>query len=465
MATTKIWPVRDSLKRLVDYAGNPEKTEYTDLRQALHYAGQKEKTALGEEKAFLVSGLGCDPDKAYEQMMAVKQRFGKLSGNVAYHGYQSFKPGEVTPEQCHAIGLELAKRLWWPHYQVLVATHLDREHLHNHFLINSVSMVNGKKFNDDKRCYYEMRRVSDAICRERGLSVIEKPKGHTPRAIYFAEKQGEATKYNLMREAIDRALAVCSTPEDLRTELRRLGYEISSDPNRKYATLKRIGTSKATRLYRLGEDYDIPAMLKQIERNNYLYGRRMYEHFREEEEHKTCRPPAKQYRLRGSYRHVKKATGLQAVYLRFCFELGILPKHSSRQPFSPEMREECRRMESYSRQAVLIARERFHAPEDVERFLTEKQNEMDALTAARSKCYNRIRRCEDPEQLSEIRRERDGLTAQIAEVRREQKTAQEILRRHETMIELMKQEEAMRRERQAEPQRARQKERSYDYER
>ena len=112
MATTKIWPVRDSLKRLVDYAGNPEKTEYTDLRQALLYAGQKEKTALGEEKALLVSGLGCDPDNAYAQMMAVKRRFGKLSGNVAYHGYQSFKPGEVTPEQCHAIGVELAKRLW-----------------------------------------------------------------------------------------------------------------------------------------------------------------------------------------------------------------------------------------------------------------------------------------------------------------------------------------------------------------
>lgn len=119
-------------------------------------------------------------------------------------------------------------------------------------------------------------------------------------------------------------------------------------------------------------------------------------------------------------------------------------------------------MESYSRQAVLIARERFHTPADVERFLSEKQNKMDALTAARSKCYNRIRRCEDPEQLSEIRRERAGMTAQIAEVRREQKTAQEILRRHETVIELRKQEEAMRRERQTKPQRARQRERSYE---
>jgi len=465
MATTKIWPVRDSLKRLVDYAGNPEKTEYSDLRQALHYAGNREKTELGQEKAFLVSGLGCDPERAYEQMMAVKQRFGKLSGNVAYHAYQSFLPGEVTPEQCHAIGVELAKRLWGSQYQILVATHLDREHLHNHFLINSVSMVNGKKFNDDKRCYYELRRASDAICRERGLSVIDKPKGHTPRSIYFAEKRGEPTKYNLMRETIDMALSVCSTPEDLRTELRRQGYEISSDPNRKYATLKRIGAAKATRLYRLGEDYDIPAMLKKIDRNNYLYGRGMYERFREDEERKAYRPPARRCYLQGSFRNVPKVTGLQAVYLRFCFELGILPKHSSRQPLSPEMREECRKMESYSRQTILTVREHFRTPEDVSRFLTGKQAEMDTLTTARSKCYNRIRRCEDPEQITAIRKERDGLTAQIAAVRREQKTAQEILSRYETMIELMKQEDKMRRERQSEPPKVRSRERSHDYER
>ena len=327
MAVTKLWHIRGSMKDLIDYVENPEKTVLRDSKtqdffNVFSYARNPDKTA--DEQ--YVTAINCQKDVALRQMILTKKQYGKDDGYIAWHGYQSFKPGEVTPEQCHAIGLELAKRLWWPHYQVLVATHLDREHLHNHFLINSVSMVNGKKFNDDKRCYYEMRRVSDAICRERGLSVIDKPKSHTPRSIFFAEKRGEPTKYNLMREAIDKALAVCSTPEDLRTELRRLGYEISSDPNRKYPTLKRIGAAKATRLYRLGEDYDIPAMLKQIERNNYLYGRRMYERFREEEERKTCRPPAKQYRLRGSYRHVKKATGLQAVYLRFCFELGILPK-------------------------------------------------------------------------------------------------------------------------------------------
>lgn len=95
---------------------------------------------------YFVTGINCDAQRAYEQMTAVKERFGKKSGNVAYHAYQSFKPGEVTPEQCHAIGLELARELWGSDYQVLVATHLDRNHLHNHFLVNSVSFRTGKKF-------------------------------------------------------------------------------------------------------------------------------------------------------------------------------------------------------------------------------------------------------------------------------------------------------------------------------
>lgn len=112
MATTKIWPVHDSLKRLVNYAGNPEKTEYKDLMNALHYAGNEAKTADDSEHFYFVSGVGCDPDKAYEQMISIKKRFGKLGGNVAYHGYQSFRPGEVTPKQCHQIGIELARKLW-----------------------------------------------------------------------------------------------------------------------------------------------------------------------------------------------------------------------------------------------------------------------------------------------------------------------------------------------------------------
>lgn len=121
MVTTKIWAVKDNLERTVNYAANPEKTGDSDLKKAIHYAGDEEKT----ESRFYVTGVNCNADTAFDEMHAVQERFGKTSGNVAYHAYQSFKTGEISPELCHEIGIELAKKMWGNDYQVLVATHLN----------------------------------------------------------------------------------------------------------------------------------------------------------------------------------------------------------------------------------------------------------------------------------------------------------------------------------------------------
>lgn len=123
MAVTSIWAVHGSVKDLIDYAENPDKTE----------------------KRYFVSGVNCLPELAYERMTATKKRYGKCDGIVAYHAYHSFKPGEVTPEQCHKLGVELAKRLWGDRFEVVVASHSDHDHLHNHFVINSVSFKDGLK--------------------------------------------------------------------------------------------------------------------------------------------------------------------------------------------------------------------------------------------------------------------------------------------------------------------------------
>ncbi len=122
MAVTKIWAIKDSLSRVVDYAANPDKTIYSDLLKVIHYSD----------------------DTAFEEMYAVQERFNKVNGNVAYHAYQSFKTDEVTPEQCHRIGVQLAKDMWGTDYQVLVATHFNTGTYHNHFVINSVNMWTGE---------------------------------------------------------------------------------------------------------------------------------------------------------------------------------------------------------------------------------------------------------------------------------------------------------------------------------
>lgn len=128
MATTGFWPVKGQLKQVLDYADNPKKTASKaagdDLLQTLRYTANEEKT----EQRLFVSALNTSPSQAYADMMATKKRFGKTGGNVAYHGYQSFRTGEVTPEEAHQIGLETARRMWGRDYEVLIATHLNTVH-------------------------------------------------------------------------------------------------------------------------------------------------------------------------------------------------------------------------------------------------------------------------------------------------------------------------------------------------
>ena len=173
MATTGFWPVKNRLKEVIDYAHNPDKTtdkKYLDedLYNALRYVENDDKT----DKQMYVSGINCPKQRAYQCMMATKRRYGKPGGNVAYHGYQSFVSGEVTPEEAHKIGLETARRMWGGDFEVVVTTHLNTDNLHNHFVVNSVSFRTGRKFENHISDHYRLREISDEICREYGKSVL-----------------------------------------------------------------------------------------------------------------------------------------------------------------------------------------------------------------------------------------------------------------------------------------------------
>ena len=125
----------------------------------------------------------------------------------------------------------------------------------------------GKKYDCNKREYYRMRKLSDEICRREGLTVIENPGRRAPRQIYFAEKNGEPTKYNLMREAIDEALSCSCSEAEFETAMRQFGYRVYLGFNVKYATIRSLDAKRGTRLYRLGEEYDRPAIFKRLDEN------------------------------------------------------------------------------------------------------------------------------------------------------------------------------------------------------
>ena len=177
MAVTKIWNIKGRAGSPLEYIANPDKTqrEFTEaekqaLADIIAYAADEDKT----EKLFYTTGINCSVEFARDQFDTTKLRFGKTGGNVAYHAYQSFAPGEVTPDEAHAIGVQLAKELWGDRFQMVVATHTNSHCVHSHIVINSVSFRDGKKFHDCRDTYRQLREASDRICLEHGESKEEK---------------------------------------------------------------------------------------------------------------------------------------------------------------------------------------------------------------------------------------------------------------------------------------------------
>ena len=182
MATTSLWKVETRLDKVIKYATNEDKTtdiEFEqDMYKSLHNTIEYAKADFKTEKQIYVTGINCEVETAYKEMVLTKKHFGKEKGILAYHGFQSFAEGEVTAKQAHEIGVQLAEELWGDRHEVLVSTHLNTKCYHNHLVLNSVSFVDGKKYINNRENYAMMRKISDDLCREYNLSVIEeKPCG------------------------------------------------------------------------------------------------------------------------------------------------------------------------------------------------------------------------------------------------------------------------------------------------
>lgn len=166
MAVTKIWNIRGRADSPLNYVVNQDKTQrdfsesdMQALQDLIAYATNEDKT----EEFYYTSGINCSVECARDQFDTTKLRFGKFGGNVAYHAYQSFREGEVTPDEAHRIGVEMARELWGDRFQMVVATHVNTRCVHNHIVINSVSFIDGMKFHDCRDTYRQLRDASDGI--------------------------------------------------------------------------------------------------------------------------------------------------------------------------------------------------------------------------------------------------------------------------------------------------------------
>lgn len=378
MATTAIWKVKGNLGRVVSYAANLDKTEnpaFTErdlqsLRDVMDYTTQDYKT----EQQHYVSGINCAPEIARDEMMMVKRQWSKEGGIIAYHAYQSFKPGEVTPEQANAIGTELAQRLWGDRFQVVVATHLDKQHIHNHFVLNSVSFLDGKKYNDCKATYAFMRQTSDELCRAHGLSVIQEPEqGRTMSYdTWAAEQSNKPTWYGQIRQDVDSCITRAFTFANFLDNLRKQGYAIKEG---KYLAVRPPGKERFVRLKTLGENYTEEAIRQRIREHEKtpLYA-------------KPIPVPRRGYKLHGK---PKKLTGFRALCYHYLYLLGKLRKPTAPPRPRRYLMDEIIKFERYVAQAKFLMKHRIDTQPQLTMLTEAIQAEIDALTAQRKALYRK----------------------------------------------------------------------------
>ncbi len=369
MATTAIWDVHGSLGRIIDYINNPEKT-----------ANPAWGPANGERQYF-VSGVNCDPATARDAMLLTKRRFNKTEGIVAYHGYQSFAEGEVAPEQAHRMGVELARRIWGDRFEVVVGTHLNTGVIHNHFVLNSVSCVDGKRYYDNKKSYAAMRRASDELCREHQLPVITQCAGRSKHyAEWQAEQSGERTWRSAIREDVDRAIAESMTWQAFLQRLRDAGYEVKAS-GVKHVAIRPPGKERFVRLRSLGDDYTEDAIRQRILRQRVP----------------TCPPSpmavtVRRARVQGDF-HLSKVTWKSLRALYYFYRRKLADAQGPRSMTTPyAVRADLRHMESISEQAKFLNRYKLDDAGQLESHRATCHEQITFLSEERKKLKNELRR-------------------------------------------------------------------------
>ena len=418
MATTGFWPVKGSLKDVIDYAENPDKTteqKYLDddLYRALSYTQNDEKT----DKKMYVSTINCPKHDPYGAMMATKKQFGKMGGNVAYHGFQSFRPNEVTPEEAHQIGMETAKKMWGDDYQIVVTTHLNTDSLHNHFIINSVSFKTGRKFENHVSDHYKLREISDAICREHNKSVLENATFYGgEKNAHWVRQNGGLTHRDILRRDIDEALSMTASYAAFCRYLEWLGYQFTRDRNSNNPALMAQGWKRAVRLDSLGNQYNLEAI-----RNRLLYNQRLPELY------VTRYPVRRRTPLKELEWEMKRLNRMDGIDLMFELFVQLLRLCTGKNfsenkyvPLSPLLREEVRKLDQYIEDMQLLSRYQIGTAEELFTFREELDQKISDLEAERTNIYNKIRRAKEPEK-TELKEQAKEVTKKITPLRNERK--------------------------------------------
>ena len=374
MAYTSIIPVH-RLDNSVDYVLDEKKASRSQnadsLQAAVDYALNKDKT----EQDLFCSAIGCTLDSAFEDMCQIKRMWHKEKGVQGFHLVQSFAAGEVTPELAHQIGQELADRLLGGRFQVVISTHLNTGHIHNHLVWNSVSIQTGKKYRSNEKSYVTgVRRISDELCRKYHLSVIDTEKSERvarPYAQWLAEQEGKPTWKTVIQQDVDAAITASLTWKQFLRVMEKQGYAFRFD--RKYATMILPGTGRTVRFKTLGKNYTPEAI-----QNRILYPKPPHRAGKQT-------PPASRFLILLGEKPPRRISGLRALYYSYLYKMGALPKKPRYPSFA--VRQDIRKLDQRIEQAEFIFKNHIEDRGRLRAIRQKAEDEIAVLLKERQKLY------------------------------------------------------------------------------
>ena len=419
MATTSLWKVDKRLDHVINYATDEEKTKneneggnFDSIEKLITYATNPAKT----EKLFYTTGINCKVDNAVKEMQFIKKLYGKEKGILAFHGYQSFKEGEVTPEIAHEIGVRLAEEMWGDRFQVVVSTHLNTDNIHNHFVINSVSFKDGYKYYSNLSNTALLRKTSDEICEEYGLSVLgEKPcKSGINFENFYKKSMKESEYYKFAKEDIDYAIEHSWSFQDFIKKLKDMGYDVYFRADK--ISVRRYPYKRNIRIERaFGEEYSIESIKNKI-----------CSRYPTREEVIKPKTYDKKLIYKGSMKKLRKPKGIIALYYYYCYLLKVYPKKNLNYKLTPEMRAEVKKMDRFSEQIRFICKYKLETIKDIENLKEQKQEELQKNLNTRNRLYYKRKKLTNESEKNVVTKEIISVTSYLDKVRKEIKLCDEI---------------------------------------
>ncbi len=413
MATTSIWSIKNNLKQSINYIINPEKTTNKDYGKVdFNFLEGKKDYNFKQEKVSYVSYLNCEEYDPYSSMKDTKDYYNKNDGVLAYHGYQSFKEGEVTADVAHEIGVKLVEEMF-KDYEVVITTHQNTNHIHNHFIINSVSFKTGKKYNNNRTNLAKLRHISDSLCAEYGLSVLAEDTSYRNT---YKHKVVNNDYYKTLKDDLDSVISYSVTLKQVIDRMKQLGYKCYSRNG--IMTIYRDGYDKVRIENAFGSDYSKDRIIERLYYSKQIIFKPIPQ--------KTI---FQEYLTKTNNHH----KGIYGLYLYYCYLLGVFPKHHTKQYLSYSIRQDIKKLESYSKQTEFMIDNKIETKEDLETFVKNNYEKYQNLIGKRENLWKRYHRAKTEDKKSEILTEINDIQPQIKELRKLDNYCKEIKKRSKSI--------------------------------